>query len=466
MNDDLAEYALDYAEKAGVRYAEVRMEQTKGHTIIIKNGNPETATLESGQGLSVRVSDGGIGFSSTNVLNKKHVGEVVERAARMARASGEQNRISWSSEDVVEDRWEVKPKIDPAEVSLDEKLEALGSIEEALKDLDVPMRLYELSDETTEKYLTTSEGTRIRSITPRVSFFYVLTVREGCDTEQTMLEKGQVGGWEVMAEWDLPERTRTEAKMLSKLLKHGTKPPSGKVDVVLGPQVTGIAVHESCGHPYEADRIAGREAAQAGESFITPDMLGQVIGSDVVNVIDDPTLPHSYGYYLYDDEGVKARPRYLIKDGRINEFLHNRETAAEAGIRSNAAARALDYDREPIVRMANTYMAPKDYPLEELIDTVSLGVYMVSYTEWNIDDKRFNQRYVGKEAYLIDHGEIKGMVRRPALELTTPSFYGSIDAVGKDVKFFAGDCGKGDPMQAIPVWMGGPPIRLRGVELG
>ena len=65
----------------------------------------------------------------------------------------------------------------------------------------------------------------------------------------------------------------------------------------------------------------GREAAQAGESFVKPEMLGERIGSEVVTVIEDPTIPNSWGFYLYDDEGVKARPRYLIREGIINEFL-------------------------------------------------------------------------------------------------------------------------------------------------
>ena len=30
------------------------------------------------------------------------------------------------------------------------------------------------------------------------------------------------------------------------------------------------------------------------------------IGSEEANVSDDPTIPNSMGFYLYDDEGVKA----------------------------------------------------------------------------------------------------------------------------------------------------------------
>jgi len=89
----------------------------------------------------------------------------------------------------------------------------------------------------------------------------------------------------------------------------------------------------------KADRILGREGAQAGESYITLDKIGTRIGSEHVTIVEDPTLPNSYGFYLYDDEGVQARRRYLIKEGIINELLTNRETAAILGTKSNGAAR-------------------------------------------------------------------------------------------------------------------------------
>jgi TldD protein len=195
-------------------------------------------------------------------------------------------------------------------------------------------------------------------------------------------------------------------------------------------------------------------------------MLGRRIGTENVTIIDDPTLPNSYGFYLYDDEGIKAGPRTLIREGVIAGFLQNRETAAELGGGSNGAARSMGYDREPIIRMANTYMKPGDYSREELIEGVKHGVYMKSFMEWNIDDRRYNQRYVGLEAYLIEHGKVTTPVRNPILEVTTPGLYGSVDAVGKEMEFAGATCGKGDPMQGAPVWTGGPPIRLRQILLG
>jgi len=242
----------------------------------------------------------------------------------------------------------------------------------------------------------------------------------------------------------------------------------GKMDLVCGYEVTGIAAHESCVHPMEADRILGREMSQAGKSFISLGghfWLGTRIGSPAVTIIDDPTVKNSYGYYEYDDEGIKARPRYLYKNGVINEFLHNRETAAKMGTRSNGASRALNYDREAIVRMANTFVQPGDLNEEEMFEDIKQGVYMKSFTEWNIDDKRFNQRYVGREAYWVEKGKLKHPIARPVIETTTQIFWSAVDAVSKKLEYDAANCGKGDPMQGIPVYTGGPMIRLRRVHI-
>ena len=115
--------------------------------------------------------------------------------------------------------------------------------------------------------------------------------------------------------------------------------------------------------------------------------------------------------------------------------------------------------------MANTYLQPGDYSFEELLEDVKDGVYIKKFMEWNIDDRRFNQRYVGLESYKIKNGELKELVKNPALEVTTVGLWSAVDAVGKDLEFQAAYCGKGDPMQGIPVWTGGPSIRLRGIVL-
>jgi len=468
---DILEYAIEKALELGAQYAEARFEDKKGTELLMKNGSPEGLELKVEKGIGIRVLvNGGMGFASTNELRKESILKVVDKAVKLARAASKVRKepVIFSEEDFHRVYYEVKMKKNFQDLAPEEKMELLKKIEEEVKDTDVnvPMRFLEYSDEVWHKIFINSEGAYVESVIPRVSVLYNLVVFENNQVEQApFVERGFSGGFELIEKDEPWERAVKDVKALKKLIYEGRNPPEGKVDIVISPEVAGIAVHESVGHPYELDRIMGREAAQAGESFVKPTMLGERIGSDMVNVVEDPTIPNSWGFYLYDDEGVKARLRYLIKGGLINEFLMNREYAAKLGMHSNAAARAISYKREPIVRMANTYLAPGDYSFEELIEDIKLGVYMVSFNEWNIDDRRYQQRYIGREAYLIENGELKEPVKRPILEITTKGLWSSVDAVGKEVEYYPGTCGKGEPGQGVPVWMGGAPARLRNIVL-
>jgi TldD protein len=467
MKEDVAELCVNVARDLGAEYAESRCEAGLHDVVMLKNGNPETAGFDRSAGVSVRVIvNGCLGFGCTNSSDQKEIKEMVARVVKMAKASKPKKKVRLSSERASTANYTVRERRPLANVDLETKLETLMDIERAIpKNVNVPGRFLVLYTDVSARLYVNSDGARVASRIPRVGAFAVLTVLENGQTEQASLSYGKSKGWEYMKELDMPRKVADEVRMLKKLIIEGKKAPEGEVDIVVGSEVAGIIAHESCGHPFEVDRILGREAAQAGEAYTTPDMLGQRLGSDAVTIIDDPTMENNYGFYLFDDEGVKARPRYLIKKGMINEFLMNRETAAELGKMSNASARANDYDVEPIVRMSNTFFDSGDFSHDELIKDVKLGVYMKTFTEWNIDDKRFNQRYVGRECYLIENGEVKGMVRRPVLEVTTPSMFQAIDACGKNIERHSAQCGKGDPMQGIPVDLGGPELRARGIRL-
>jgi TldD protein len=459
---DLVERVLKYIESL-TDYSEVRYENVSSERFIVKNGILSATDISQVFGLSIRfLKRGFLGAIYSNDLDFAKIKELVDKNLR--RVSSPVNPIKLSNEKAHNDSYEVKQKINLNDINQEEKIKSALEIEKNLSKMKLAMRYFELYNEFKEKIYVNSEGSKIISKIPRVSFDYVLTLIKNGDSEQRIFQYGGSGGWELFNNWRLPERLCEEARMLGQLSK-AKKLVKGEYDVILAPELVGIASHESCGHPYEADRILGREAAQAGKSFVTKEMLGEKIGSSVVSVADDPTLPNSYGFYLYDDEGLKAERRLLIKDGIINSFLQNRETAAELETSSNAASRANAWYSEPIVRMANTFVTPGVYSFEELLESIKKGVYIKTYMEWNIDDKRFNQKYTGLESYLIENGKITKLVKRPILEITTPKFWSSIDAVGKELGFVAGNCGKSDPMQGVPVWFGGPHIRLRKIIL-
>ncbi|MEM0243618.1 MAG: TldD/PmbA family protein [Zestosphaera sp.] len=454
---------------------EARYQSDYGVLVSMRNGKVIGVGSFKEEGVGIRVLvDGSLGFAATNNLSAEGLSKALEKAIVRARsvASLRKNVIRFSEERVGRASYEVVTKIKLEDVSV-ESLMSLGKevfkvLSESVSQVKLPVCVFSAETHTQEKLIITSDGAYVKSRVPRMyvsTNLVLLHPQKG--TLQRMKEFGSSGGGELLDVWKPVDALAEEVKKLEVVLVNGTEPPKEPVDVVVGSEIVGLLVHESAGHPMEADRILGREAAQAGESYVKPEMIGEFrIGNELATVIEDPTIPGSNGFYLYDDEGVPARPRYLYKEGIINEALHNRHTANIFGIKSNAAARAMNYASEPIIRMSNTYFKPGKMSFEELIEDISTGVFIKSYMEWNIDDIRWNQRYVGLEAYMIRNGELAEPVRNPALEITTQGFYSNVVAVDKELKFYPGTCGKGEPSQGVPVWFGGPNVRIAKIRLG
>ena len=469
IDEEIVDYALDYSQTKSVEYAEVRALSQVQDRLVVRNGVLEVYASSIDSGFSVRImAKDGIGFASTNRWSKEEAKEIVNLAMRYASAANRKEKLVFTKEKAVEAKWAVTQKAKLEDASVQDKVAAFVEINRALSScgVNVVATLSQFSIDLISKYFVNTEGSRISSLTPILGAFVFITVKEQGKTEQAYEQFGYSGGWEAFREWKISDRMIHDARVLKNVIIKAKAVKSGEMDLVCGSDVAGIAAHESCGHPMEADRILGREMSQAGRSFVYKGgnyWIGTKIGSDVVTIVDDPTIENSYGYYLFDDEGIAARRRFLYKNGIINEFLHNRESAAKLGTQSNGSSRSVNYDREPIVRMANTFVLPGEFSEEELVEDVKYGIYMKSFTEWNIDDKRFNQRYVGREAYLIENGKLRHPVARPVIETTTEKFWTAVDAVSKNVEFDAATCGKGDPQQGVPVYTGGPSLRLRKV---
>jgi len=472
IDEALLDAAVSKAASLGATYAEARYHKTSGYNFTLHNNNLLGLSHILSTGIAIRVIvDGALGFSATDSLDEASIAEAVEKAVKSARSTAslvrtrlgmDDSRLGKARYSVVEE----KPgTATPVEDVIRDVQDLMNSISIQDLGINVASTLFNLSYTVEEKLVVTSDGAFVESRVPRLGVYYSITATREGERANRWNQIGGTGGLELIGKLRVKENIEDDLDSLKIYLVEAGRPPKGKLDVVLGPEVVGLAVHESAGHPSEADRLLGREAAQAGLTYRRRLRPGERIGSSHATVIDDPGIPGSYGFYLYDDEGVPVRPRYLIREGVLDEYLHNRETAYLMGTKSNAAARAKEWWAEPIVRMANTYFAPGDYRFEELVEDVKHGVYIKKYMEWNIDDYRWVARYVGLEAYEIVNGRLGRPVKNPALEVNSREFYSNVDAAGRDLQFFAGTCGKGEPAQGVPVWFGGPHIRLREVRI-
>jgi len=217
--------------------------------------------------------------------------------------------------------------------------------------------------------------------------------------------------------------------------------------------------HEILGHPSEADRVLGKEMAWAGGAW-WKDKLGKRIGSEHLNVFDDPTIKESLGWYYFDDEGVQTKKTTLIENGILKNHMQNRETANIFDAEPTGNMRATDYRFMPLIRMACTCIGAGNWKVDEMIKEVKSGYLISNMKVPSIDMKRYNWSISCQFAQKIENGEISDLLRDIIVVGTAPEFFDSIDACGNDFTIRPIiNCGKGDPMQSMIMGNGGPTIR-------
>jgi TldD protein len=269
------------------------------------------------------------------------------------------------------------------------------------------------------------------------------------------LSCGGTMGFELIKE--LEEKTIRETVENSVDLLKATSPPSGEFTVILDPGMTGTFAHESFGHGCEADQIVRKR------SYLTP-YFGKRLGREGLNICDDGELPGGNGSFLFDDEGVKSRKNYILKNGVLSGFLHERYSASLMNTEPTGNGRRECFLRKLFVRMTNTYVEPGDYDFDEMIEDIDHGVMLVHAVSGMEDPLAGGMELKCKRGYVIEKGKTGRILSMLALTENVLDFIASIDAVGKKDQFGMerGTCGKGHE-DLVPVGDGGVYIRARAV---
>lgn len=276
------------------------------------------------------------------------------------------------------------------------------------------------------------------------------------------------GGWEFFKTSDLWDRVEKVSEQALELLT-ADECPTETSSLVLMPDQMMLQIHESIGHPLELDRILGDERNYAGWSFVGPHDFGKLqYGSPLMNVTFDPTIPHEFASYAFDDIGNQAKREYLIKDGLLLRGLGGLESQVRSGLLGVANQRASMWNRPPIDRMANLNLEPGESSFDEIIGSVERGVLMMSNRSWSIDDFRNKFQFGCEYAKRIENGKITKTLRNPNYRGITNPFWRGLKRVGNaDTRkvFGTPNCGKGEPNQVIRVGHASPVCLFENVEI-
>ncbi|WP_171171378.1 TldD/PmbA family protein [Streptomyces sp. I05A-00742] len=481
----LADAALARSRALGADHADFRFERVRHASWRLRDARLAGSSDTTDLGYAVRVVHGGAwGFAAGTDLTMDAAARVAGQAVAMARlaakvtaAAGSDERIELADEPVHAERtWVSSYEVDPFAVPAGEKTALLADFSQRLLAADgVAHADASLVTVHENKFYADTAGTvttqqRVR-VHPRLT---AVAVDPAGGVESTRTLAPPVGrGWEYLTgtgwDWD------AELAEMPELLAAKVRAPSvrpGAYDLVVDPSNLWLTIHESIGHATELDRALGYEAAYAGTSFATPDLLGQLpYGSPLMNVTGDRTAEHGLATIGYDDEGVAAQSWDLIRDGVLTGYQLDRRIARLHGLgRSNGCAYADSPSHVPVQRMANVSLRPAaDGPsTEELISGVDRGIYVVGDRSWSIDQQRYNFQFTAQRFFRIERGRLAGQLRDVAYQATTTDFWGSMAAVGGPGTYVLGgafNCGKAQPGQTATVSHGCPSALFRGVNV-
>ncbi len=278
----------------------------------------------------------------------------------------------------------------------------------------------------------------------------------------------QQGGAEVLARFGFVGCGRRIAEEALELVL-APNCPSARMHALLMPDQMILQIHESIGHPLELDRILGDERNFAGTSFVTPEMFGTYrYGSSLLNVAFDPTRPEELASYGWDDDGTPAAKVYLVRNGMLERPLGGAISQLRAGLPGTANARADNWNRPPIDRMANLNLEPGDAPLDAMIAGIEDGIVMETNRSWSIDDSRNKFQFGCERARLVRNGKLGAVVKNPNYRGISASFWRSLVQVGNaDTMQVLGTpyCGKGEPSQVIRVGHASPACVFSDVDV-
>jgi len=449
---------VDAGQKLGAEYVDVLAQKLFTTTLTIKDSRVEAVKKGIENGAAVRVFvNGAWGFASMGTLENRSLLSSVAEAYKMAKAASLQVKTPGKLADsgTVEAKVTVKPKKDPKEVSMKEKIDLLLTEDRTIFDYDKRIKSCTINymDIAKTDYFTNSFGTYIEQGKLYLLLMSVATAKEADILTISHDLIGYTSGFEVF-DTETPDVIGCRvAKRAVDQLK-AKKPKGGTFPAVIGPKVIGIFAHEAFGHLAEADLTL------SGSVLI--DKLGKKVASKKVTIYDDGTLDGAFGSFKYDAEGVPTQKTTLIKNGEIVGLMHNLETAHKFGTKPTGNARAEDFRYEPIIRMRNTYLASGDQSFEELLEDIKFGYYIKDYRGGQANLDGTFQAGV-QEAYEIVDGELGRPVRNVSFSGNTLETLHKVDALGKDFELSVGVCGKG---QRAFVGAGGPHTRVQEVLIG
>ena len=442
--------------KVDAEYSDIRYE-IKGEVKISFSGKELTqVSFNSTDGFVLRILKNG-GASSVAFTKENDVEKAIRSAEENAILISKniEAPVKFARSEIIKYNYSPKLEVDPRHISFDEKLELTREYNNIpLTHEKIVATNISYLEVIREKFFINTEGSEIHEDLITTKINGLITSKDGTLTQNVRVGIGGSNGFAVLRNRE--EEFEKKTDIVLHLLK-AKSVKGGEYNVILNQSMAGVFIHEAFGHFSEADLIENNPSMRQRME------IGAKSGNDILNIIDDPTMPNQLGFYKYDDEGVKAKPTQLMKNGVLVGRLHSRRTAVGFGEQLNGHCVAEDYRYAPIIRMGTIFIQPGKDSLVELLAKLDNGVYILDGKGGQTSGENFT--FGAQYGYIVKSGKINDMVRDINISGNLYTTLKNIDPVGNDLKLSeTGGCGKGQ--MNIRSCHGAPHVLIKKVVIG
>jgi len=302
-------------------------------------------------------------------------------------------------------------------------------------------------------------GWRAADVRPLVRLNVSVVCADGSRMEAGGTGSGRRAAYGDIFKREYWQREADEAIRQSLVNLQSIAAPAGEMPVVLGPGWSGVLWHEAVGHGLEGD-------FHRKKTSVFTRMMGDMIASPGVTVVDDGTLVDRRGSLTIDDEGTPTQRNVLIENGRLVGLMQDRQNARLMGVRPTGNGRRESHAYAPMPRMTNTIMLGGDKDPQEIIGSVKKGLYCANFGGGQVDIVSGKFVFTITEGYLIENGKIAAPVKGATLIGAGSEALTKVGMVGNDMALDPGigTCGKDG--QGVPVGVGQPTLRIDALTVG
>lgn len=449
---------IDKALSSGGTYADLFFEYTVANEMALRDGEVNSAGSHIDYGMGVRVlSNERTGYAYTEITST----DAMMRAALTASgiASGsiksstpvEIKNIPYKNRYPIEIEW--------LKATVSSKIPFLNYLNTRIFESDrrVNRVLARVSDSQTEVLFFNSLGEIYSDVRPMASLTATCIMEENGRVENASSSRSFRMGAEFLS-MKVVEQVADEAVDRCKILFDAIQPKGGEMPVVMGAGSSGILLHEAIGHAFEAD-------FNRQNISIFSDKLGKKICRDEISVVDDGTISFNRGSVNIDDEGVVGQKTYMVKDGVLNSYLHDRISAEYYKTSPTGNGRRESFRFMPLPRMRATYMESGKSRESDIIGSVKKGIYVDNFSNGQVQIGAGDFTFYVKSGWLIENGKLTQPIKDINIIGNGPEALANIVAVGDNLKIDDGTwtCGK---EQYCPVSCGMPSVLVSSLTVG